>query len=219
MASLKWREFNYLEYRSTPEEPGIYCWRYRPRIEKGHVNKIKDLLACEIDKDKKTSILFESINNQLVNPFRRPEYSAVLRGPLLPSYRGSIAHDLPDFSHRFAHFANNPSELGAFIEYVNDLYDMISTPFYIGIAESQSLRSRISSHVSAISRYKSEGRFSEEGDEESKNLASRIVERNIDPSFLWISCLPISGPGDCSIRLSDLEFVLNRTIYPVLGKN
>ena len=220
MSNAGWSEFNYLNHRSIPELPGIYCWRYRPRIEKAHVLKLKEQLEQENDLAKRSLILYESINKQLFEPFKRPEYDANLSGPLMPSYKGKVSHEVIDFSGKLEHLSDDPSHFELFIKYVNDLYDMVSAPIYIGVTEQQTLRSRIMNHVKAITRYKENGRFSDSSDEESKNLASRIVERGINPSFLWISCLPIQNSGnDCKMRLADLEFVLNRTIYPILGRN
>lgn len=85
MSDARWSEFNYLEHRNIPEFPGIYCWRYRPRIEKAHVLKLKEQLEQEKDLAKRSLILYESINKQLFEPFKRPDYYSSLSGPLMPS--------------------------------------------------------------------------------------------------------------------------------------
>jgi hypothetical protein len=219
MSTENWKEFNFSSYREIPDSPGVYCWRYRPKIERGQIAKLHSLLAQEEDIIKRAKILHESIEGQLLRPFSRPDYFVTLQGPLLPKFAGKAAHAIPDFSDRFLSLAKDLDSLPQFIDYINKLYDMISMPFYIGIASDQTLNSRIKSHVLAIIRYKQEGRFGDISDEESINLASRIVERHINPTFLWISCLALKSARDCELNLSDLEFVLNRTVHPVLGKN
>jgi hypothetical protein len=213
-----WIEVSFANHREAPDLPGIYCWRYRPKIGLGQINKLRAQLSAESDPLIRGRILHDSIQGQLLMPFNRPAYSLSLRGSLLPDYDGIATHRLPDVSNRFVSLANDLDQLDSFMSILGELYDMLSMPFYIGIASEMTLRTRIQSHVSAISRYKNQGRFEDISDNESKTLAARIVERRINPVHLWISCLPFPDPS-CTPNLSDLEFVLNRSINPVLGRN
>jgi len=210
-------DFGFSSWRQAPDVHGVYCWRYRPRIEKGHLKKIIAEMESVDNASDRGQVLYANLESLLISPFSRPAYNISLGGKLLPSYVGQVNHKLPDVSAKFESMASDIDSLPELINYLNSLYELVSTPFYIGIAIKQTLRARIRSHVQAVERYKTDRRFSDEDDEESQNLAARIVERKLNPSCLWISCLPM--PHGCQFDITNLEFIMNRTINPILGRN
>ena len=210
-------EFGFTSWRKAPDAYGIYCWRYKPIISKGQLKQIMSEIDLAHDDTQRGQILYSRLEDLLIYPFSRPAYDVSMFGNLLPEYSGFVEHKLPDMSMKFQNMAADSTSLPELVNYLNDLYKLVSTPFYVGIAGRQTLKLRIKNHVQTIERYKRDRRFLDDDDEECKNLAARIVERKINLSCLWISCLPV--PPACRLDISDLEYILNRTINPILGRN
>lgn len=212
---MEWQEVRCSEYRELPDSYGIYCWRYRPRLTIIDIEKIWSDVAREQDPLQKPAILYTLLEQRFLNPFRHPGYTVTLTGPLLPKYSGIAEQRLPFSKAMFTNAVADESSLKQFLEMVNLAFDMSTVPFYIGVARDQTLRSRISRHIQALTRAK-QGAYLDQSEFDS-NLAERIASRQIPLRDLYISFLSV--PESCKDFLIDLEYILNRTHFPILGRN
>ncbi|MER9700761.1 hypothetical protein [Mesorhizobium sp. M0146] len=90
-----------------------------------------------------------------------------------------------------------------------------ASPIYIGMSEK--LRLRLKRHKALIEKYGElpDIALSEE-EQRDQSFAREVRARNIPPSRLFVVATVISGPPGTYV---DIENILNRIHYPLLGRN
>ena len=91
---------------------------------------------------------------------------------------------------------------------------MFASPIYLGMSDN--LRNRLAGHKALIERYRSPNMRRGRPGTADAGFAWQVAQRRIPPERLFVyTCVTESGSG---IEL-DLENVLNRIFYPILGRN
>jgi hypothetical protein len=117
-------------------------------------------------------------------------------------------------------------------EYYNllrDAIDHFAPAVYIGQAKSQTLSERLSQHFHSFKKAENEkslidfSNAMKDGNEypedrEFSKVAKRLVYSNIKSNFIKIKYLAISDLTNPQI-ITDVEYILNRTYFPIQSKN
>ena len=216
--------FSWSEIGSVPDKPGIYAWYYLPEITDFDLEwTIKRL--CELrDRGDRKSATEETENffeKAIFRYFQEAPFLAELKGPLKPHYEGVLDHK-PSISPPLVdRIIEEPERLYTIKEVLEASAPGFSRPIYIGM--SGRLRTRVGHHKKLIEHYRenSPPAVVDSTDPPSikhrdQNFAQMISVRNIVPSRLSVVVRII---GSTSHRYVDLENILNRIHYPLLGRN
>ncbi len=213
MATYSWHEIG-----DVPAKAGVYAWYYTPEITSFDLDRIiADVLSLKAGgslaaaKDAVRAFLDESVFRY----FREQPYSAQLRGPLKPRYEGRIEH-MPTLSESLLdRIVEEPARLATIREVLEASAPLFASPIYIGMSEK--LRFRLKRHKTLIEKY---GELPDLGaseeDQRDQSFAREVRSRNIPPSRLFVVATVISGPPGSYV---DIENILNRIHYPLLGRN
>lgn len=213
MATYSWHEIG-----DVPAQPGVYAWYYTPEItsfDLEHVMaEVESLKTCDSLVSAKNAVR-TFLDDSVFRYFREQPYSAQLRGPLKPRYEGRIEH-VPTLSESLLdRIVEEPARLATIREVLETSAPLFASPIYIGMAEK--LRFRLKRHKTLIEKY---GELpdlgSSEEDQRDQSFAREIRTRNIPPSRLFVVARVISGPSGSYV---DIENILNRIHYPLLGRN
>lgn len=213
MATYSWHEIG-----DVPAQPGVYAWYYTPEIT---AFDLADITAAVVNfkasgepnaaKDAIRIFLEQSVFSY----FREQPYSAQLRGALKPRYEGMIEHRPTLSESLLDRIVEEPARLATIREVLEGSAPHFASPIYIGMSER--LRIRLKRHKSLIEKY---GELPDLGgseeDKRDQSFAREIRVRNIPPSRLFVVAKVISGPAGSYV---DIENILNRIHYPLLGRN
>ncbi|KAF3886514.1 hypothetical protein AB0758_08515 [Tolypothrix bouteillei VB521301_2] len=218
--------YRWTEISKVPQKPGVYAWYYSPEITDYDLSKAID----DIKKMKQlgevnlaSEVVEKFLYNSIFQYFREEPYQAFLRGPLKPKYQGCLEHK-PILSETLvSRIIEEPERLITVKDVVEKSAPNFASPIYIGMAER--LGVRLKQHKKLIEKYRSQvevseinqNSFSTEDTEKSDNsFALQICRRNITPSRLFVV---INILGDLKKKYVDIENILNRIHYPLLGRN
>ncbi|MEJ6782150.1 hypothetical protein [Aminobacter sp. Piv2-1] len=213
MATYSWHEIG-----DVPAKPGVYAWYYTPEITSFDLERItadvatlKASVSSAAAKEAVRAFLYDSVFKY----FREQPYSAHLRGPLKPRYEGRIEH-MPTLSESLLdRIVEEPARLVTIREVLEVSAPHFASPIYIGMSER--LRARLKRHKVLIEKY---GELpdigSSEEEQRDQSFAREVRSRNIPPSRLFVVATVIAGPPGTYI---DIENILNRIHYPLLGRN
>lgn len=203
---------------SAPTAPGIYAWYYSPQITdydlenaiKGLTEKSK-VSRAEAERSAKT-LLDERIFKQ----FREEPYRAVVEGPLKPTYNGVLEQTSEVSAGLVSRLVEDPERLRFLRDILNQSAPMFASPLYIGM--SVNLRVRLGRHKSLIEKYRGTVARETIGQRSSDaGFAWQVAKRQIPPDRLFVfTCIIGSEDENTAI---DIENVLNRLYYPILGRN
>lgn len=213
MAIYSWHEIG-----DAPAAPGVYAWYYTPEITAFDLDAITSrivalkqeagLLAA---KEAVRSFLDEAVFRY----FREQPYSAQLRGPLKPRYEGQIEHRPTLSESLLDRIVEAPERMATIRSVLEASAPDFASPIYIGMSER--LRNRLSKHKSLIEKY---GELPDPGPTEEEqrdhSFAKEVRVRSIPPSRLFVVATVISGSPGAYV---DIENILNRIHYPLLGRN
>lgn len=213
MVTYSWHEIG-----DVPAQPGVYAWYYTPEITSFDLERITvEVTALKASGDLAAArdAIRAFLDQSIFSYFRERPYSAQLRGPLKPRYEGMIEHRPTLSESLLDRIVEEPQRLATIREVLEGSAPYFASPIYIGMSER--LRSRLKRHKSLIEKY---GELPDlDGSEEEqrdKNFAREVRSRNIPPSRLFVIVTAISGaPGS----YVDIENILNRIHYPLLGRN
>lgn len=212
--------YSWYEIGDVPAEPGVYAWYYTPEITDYDLDKIistvRRLKASAGAAAAKQAVrLF--LEDTVFRYFREQPYFAQLRGPLKPTYEGTIGH-APSLSESLVdRIVEDPTRLEAIRDVLEASAPDFASPIYIGMSER--LASRLKHHKSLIEKY---GEIANLGvrtsteEQRDHSFAREIRDRDIPPSRLFVVTRVISGPAGTYV---DVENILNRIHYPLLGRN
>jgi hypothetical protein len=207
---FSWHSHNIEDHELIAEMHGIYCWHYRPVVSKLDIQHLFESIAT-LPSDQRTGFLRTSptFTRHFVDPFRLQPSEIRIYGKLLPTYAGTVSHILAFGEKNFEHAVQSLEELTLFFELATKFIHVASSPLYIGIAKDRSLRVRIKEHIRDMSNAQNRLCLT------PSCFGERAIERNLDRKNLWVSYLPVDP--SCSSLLNDVEYILNRSFFPILG--
>lgn len=210
--------FGWHELTEVPSGPGVYAWYYTPEITAfdldrliARVVELKVTKGAAAAKEAVRTFLDESVFRY----FREQPFTAQMRGPLKPRYEGLIEHTPTMSETLLERIVDDPARLSTIRDVLETSAPEFASPIYIGMSER--LRSRLAQHKAIIERY-GEMTILEPGetDQRDHSFAREICVRKIPPTRLFVVVRIISGPPGSYV---DLENILNRIHYPLLGRN
>jgi len=210
--------YSWHEIADIPDVPGVYAWYYTPEITTFDLNEVISQIqemkaAGEVARAKDKIIAF--LDRTVFSYFREQPYVATLRGPLKPQYEGHIEHTPKISTTLLDRIVDDPSRLATMREVLEASSPKLASPIYIGMSER--LGRRLRRHKSLIEKY---GELSTtaipEDDQRDQSFAREIRARSIPPPRLFVMTTEISGPPGTYV---DIENILNRIHYPLLGRN
>ena len=147
---------------------------------------------------------------KLINLFdRRIEISG---SSYLQNYEGNL--DLIKFSD----LDNLNFEDDCFYELLRKTIKLLCPPIYIGKTKND-LGIRLKKHANILKSI-SVSNLDEEDLDFKNQLMTRLQEKGIDQSWLYVKFLAINEPDSCSSRIElDVERLVNRIFHPILGRN
>lgn len=217
----RWRDIS-----RAPESPGIYAWYFSPEITTFDMEKTIEQVLRAVQEERESdafSVVSEFLEQSLFRHLREDPYSAVVRGPLKPTFVGELTHQATISSSLVQRIVANPNRLRTIKNVVEQSAPEFSSPLYIGMASN--LRNRLTRHKAMIESPIDASDLSppdETSDAEShqllrdRNFAERIQSRKIPPTRLFVATKIVD---DNEGEYVDVENLLNRLHFPLLGRN
>ncbi|BCO09223.1 hypothetical protein GF1_15990 [Desulfolithobacter dissulfuricans] len=217
--------FNWTEIHEIPNGPGIYAWYYAPEITNFDLEQTIKLVrkkkedGYDIDAKKEIEEFLEKF---IFNYFVEEPYLVSIKGPLKPEFSGKINHKQRLSEALILRIVENPIRLKTIKDIIEKSAPDFASPIYIGMSEN--IRQRVTKHKRLIEKYFSENnlvglkQITGVGtkDVRDHNFAWQIKKRAIPPSRLFVTIKQIAGEDRPYI---DIENILNRIQYPLLGRN
>lgn len=219
MQVFRWREIG-----DVPAEPGVYAWYYNPEITDFDLQQIVEnvnALKAEGQELKATEAIRRFLHDNVFRYFTEQPYQTVMRGPLKPRYEGLLQHTPSLSDDLVRRLADDPRRLKTIKEVLEASAPNFASPIYIGMSEK--LRTRLARHKILIEKYGNQpvtqqrpDEMTPEGDRRDQSFAREIRARNIPSARLFVVVHIIQGVKD---EYVDIENILNRIHYPLLGRN
>lgn len=212
------RKLLWADLATAPASPGIYAWYCRPQITdfdlKATIKAIHDTRTEDRAKAEETAR--SMLDDRVFKPFREEPYHAVIAGPLKASYNGPLEHEFKVSESLVTRVVDEPDRLNVIRDVLERSAPMFASPLYIGM--SVNLRSRLGQHKRLIERYR-QMRLRETPQLQSSDagFAWQIAKREISPDRLFVFTCEIGDADDGTA--TDIENILNRLYYPILGRN
>ena len=208
----------------APNTPGIYAWYHKIDVEEKNLNQeFEEIQKSETRKEREDKIR-AVIEKYLFSRYKHDDYTVEIRGKLVPEFTGKIRQKLEVKDSLIEKLAGEEkcSNLKDIFTIISCGVPAFSNPLYIGVSEK--LRTRLTQHKQRIEFYR-DNQIDESSDEENdgvieKVFAGRIIKRNFQESDLEVHVLEQNN-----LRLgkdfpfSEVENLLNRINYPLLGRN
>lgn len=144
-----------------------------------------------------------------------------MRGALKPRYEGLLEHTPSLSADLVTRLVEDPRRLKTIKKVLEASAPYFASPIYIGMSER--LKSRLSRHKSLIEKYSNQpvarhgpDELTPEGERKNHSFAREICARNIPANRLFVVVHIIQGVRD---EYVDIENILNRIHYPLLGRN
>ncbi|MGO4129269.1 hypothetical protein AB4Z01_33070 [Inquilinus sp. YAF38] len=208
----------WVDLAGAPAAPGIYAWYYSPQITDFDLDQMIGNLKLmrEADRGGAERSARIMLDERIFRHFREEPYQAVVEGPLKPAFRGELEHVFEVSEGLVSRLVDDPDRLRAIRDILNKSAPMFASPLYIGM--SVNLRTRLGAHKSLIEKYRllrlkevPRIRSSDAG------FAWQVAKRQISPDRLFVFTYTTEAKDD-AIAV-DIENVLNRLYYPILGRN
>jgi hypothetical protein len=200
---------------NAPDEPGVYAWYYSPEITDFDLERTIEGVRTSSDKAEAERMIRSMLDERLFHYFREEPYTAALSGPLKPAYVGSLEHDSVASGSLVSRLAADPERLRTIRNVLALSAPMFASPLYIGMATI--LKSRLAKHKELIERFRSvvprDGQIARNSD---AGFAWQVAKRKIPPERLFVFTCSTSSDDGTAV---DIENILNRICYPILGRN
>lgn len=210
-----------------PEHPGVYAWYYQPTLTEFDVKNIIDQINSYKSDDKiaEAKKLVEAfLQRNLMQYFAEHPYQAMIKGPLKPSYTGQLSHESRPSESLVERIVSDSTRLLQIKKFLDRRDPLFGSPIYIGM--SSSLKQRLVRHKDLIEKFK-QGKFSVgpglQEDREStpeqkrdRSFAQEVASRNMSTGDLYVAIREIEDLNDSYV---DMENLLNRIYYPLIGRN
>jgi hypothetical protein len=208
----------WLDLTSVPASPGVYAWYYQPTITDFDLNKaMSNIIALrDTDRPGAEKAAREMLHDRLFRYFREDSYQAVVEGPLKPTYRGALEHAFEVSSGLLSRIVEKPERLRSIRDILKGSAPIFASPLYIGM--SSNLRTRLGTHKMLIEKYRlTRLKEVQQPRESDAGFAWQVAKREISPDRLFVfTYVTHSDDEDLAI---DVENILNRLYYPILGRN
>jgi hypothetical protein len=216
-------KFIWSQLGSVPDQPGIYAWYYSPEITKFDMTKFVEgvkQMSSEGRIAEAQDLIRRFLDKYLFGFFREDPFFAQLSGALKPSYEGELRHRATISPSLVNRLCENPERLRVIREVLELSTPHFASPIYIGMS-AEGLRGRIGTHKSLIERLRKRSSANDTteddiGDAGDAGFAKRVVKRGIPPERLFVTTCVIDSQDDIHV---DIENILNRIYYPILGRN
>lgn len=208
--------YSWNELARVPKKPGVYAWYLVPSLSQHDVDKtcaeLKELKQAGDDATA-VEVVRRALDALLYSYFREDPYQVSVAGQLKPTYLGQVIHE-PKVSKTLAkRLCEDPDRLYEIREALQQAVPMFSSPIYIG--KSDDLRTRIDRHRSLIEKLRARKTLTSLETADA-GFAMQVVRRNIQLENLLVFVMGVSGTPDIEV---DIEHILNRISYPILGRN
>lgn len=208
------RRVHWQEISSLDPVPGVYSWYFTPDFTDFDLRQ----LEASIGGPQSAGLIESFIQQHLLRYVREDPYEVDIRGSLKAPYSGQLHHRQtvsPDLLARLASEAGRCREIGAVLSAIVPVF---CAPLYIGMARN--LRTRLSTHKRLIMSLNEGAPAPPVSNEEDASVrdhsfANSVFVRGIPVSQLCVYILPLENPG----LAIDVENLLNRISYPVIGRN
>jgi len=213
--------YSWSEFGVITEAGGIYAWYCSPEITQYDLNKtiqtvqelkdVGDIGAAE-------HLVRTVLNTRILKQFREQPYDVIMKGPLKPTYSGKLAHDNSLSSSLVNRLVENPERLRAIRDIIESSAPNFASPLYIGMA--QNLRDRLGIHRRLIEKHRQQNFVDRAVDghisDAEAGFARQVAQRKLPPERLFVVVCAMDTVDGAHV---DVENLLNRIYYPVLGRN
>lgn len=218
--TLRWHEV-----AAAPEMPGIYAWYFKPELTDFDISSLIASLegeSAKCDDSFRRKLVRDFLVRRIFCYFEQKPYLVELSGQLKPKYRGEVDHQ-PDLDLSDAlidRILLDPTRLYRLKRPLDETTPMFASPLYIGMAD-KSLRVRLTTHKRLISSMENTAAYTAaliadyELSFSDKTFAERVRSRGIPSSRLFVVLQAVDSSHDPN----DIENILNRIYFPVLGRN
>ncbi|MDG5771667.1 GIY-YIG nuclease family protein [Mycolicibacterium fortuitum] len=199
---------------SISENPGVYAWYYQPRFTQFDRSALEQLLA----KENSPGGVEKFLARHLFRYFEEVPYEVTLHGPLKPTYSGSVVQTrsiTPELCQRLADDGQRREVLWNSLELMVPLF---AAPLYIGMAKN--LRTRLRGHKRLIEgglENLSKNSRNGENSRRDASFAAEVIQRRMAVERLSVYTLEL--PPESSSSANDIENLMNRITFPILGRN
>lgn len=222
MSSTRQQRFSWAELGGVPTGSGIYAWYYRPELTE---RDIKDAIrTIESEKaagreDEAGKAVQKFLNERLFKYFEEDSYKVHVHGSLKPRYEGLLDHASIVPNTLVERVVGNPNRLWQVKSVLEAGIPEFSSPLYIGM--SKNLAQRIHQHKRLIERYRSVGYLEPNVASSGKSardtgFAISVCNKGMAPSRLVVYCHIIRADSN---EYLDIEYLLNRLHFPLMGRN
>ena len=216
-------KFIWSQLGNVPDKPGIYAWYYSPEITMFDMTKFVEGVKQMSSEGKiadAQDLIRRFLDKYLFGFFKEDPFFAQLSGALKPSYEGELRHRTTISPSLVNRLCENPERLRVIREVLELSTPHFASPIYIGMS-AEGLRGRIGTHKSLIERLRKRSSANDTaeddiGDTGDAGFAKRIVKRGIPPERLFVTTCVVDSQDDIHV---DIENILNRIYYPILGRN
>lgn len=199
---------------SISECPGVYAWYYRPRFTRFD----RDALEGKLADDKSPSEIETFLTRHLFRYFQEMPYEVTIQAPLKPTYSGSIEQTrsiTPELSQRLADSKDRREALWNSLELMIPYF---AAPLYIGMAKN--LRRRLRGHKKLIEggleNLSKNARQTENAGRDA-SFAAEVIRRRLAVERLSVYTYEL--PQESGDSANDIENIMNRITFPILGRN
>ena len=206
-------KFDQISDAYIKDQSGIYAWFYSVSLGD---KDIKDLLQSMEHKSlhEKGELVRSFLDRHFYQYFKESNYIASISGKLMPHFAGELMHIDQCSKSLVNSIVEKPDALWEIKHFLSKLSVDLSSPIYIGMADS--LRVRLKIHRELIERFKGENVIVDSQEDRDHNFAARVVSRKMLTKNLCVSVRYVES----NIKLHNLlENLINRINYPVLGRN
>ena len=206
------------EIAKAPNEAGIYAWYFRPELTDHDINQLVE--SVRTAPEKASDEIRNFFTERLFKYFMQKPYEVQISGQLKPKYSGKIDHKQDISDGLIQRVKDNPNRLFSIRNLLQESAPMFASPLYIGM--SSSIKLRVMQHMNFIKKYKESTNnpfirlTDDEISAEEKSFAQRVVERGIPSSRLFLVYQTTDTELDIQV---DVENIVNRIYYPILGRN
>lgn len=197
----------------SPAVPGVYAWYFAPRFSDYDLSRLEE----KLQQGAGPSAVEDFLRRHLFKYLTEEPYDARIRGPLKAEYGGKLHHRQQISSELLQRLSSESGRCRELASILPRIAPLFCAPLYIGMAK-ESLKKRLLSHKVLIqSMY--EGATPRESpaedDRRDASFARSVHERGIPTDQLFVQVLPLEN-NQIAV---DVENILNRLSYPVLGRN
>lgn len=218
-------KYGWSDISSIPNLPGIYAWYYLPEITDFDLERTIEVVqkmrsANQLVDARKEIEAF--LDKFIFSYFKEDAYTAELRGLLKPVYRGNLEHQPRLSPSMVDRLVEDPKRLITVKQVLESSAPDFASPMYIGMSER--LGRRLQRHRNMIEKFRSKRTERPLGtdvqnqsmQQRDQSFAFRVASMQINPQRLFVVIQKINGADN---RYVDLENILNRIHYPLLGRN